>query len=183
MCALAGMLAASCASIDTQDQFRAGVAASVFPGAGLSISGGQVVHETARTVWTAEIEATSQPLSDEHFIGPGPGHTGRFFQIRMYAKGVLDPEAEEAWTARGGVVFFRAQGLPDFVSYDGPYQENDYNGLFVGFGRAYRITDSLTVEPELAILAMHDQGGLVHYFDLADASVFTQAFVHLNWTF
>lgn len=177
------LVLSACTHLDTADQFRVGVGAATFPGAGSMVSLGQLVHESETAEWSAEVEVMWQPLSDESMGSSGPGRTGRYVQVRTGVRALWDPDAPEAWTTRLGAVFLRSLGKPDFLTLDGPYKQDDWSGFYGGIGRAYRVSDRFSIEPELAVMAVQHQGGFVHYFSLGSASVFAQALLHLEWRF
>ena len=165
-------LAASCTSLAGDDQFHADLAFSALPNVGVAVSAGQVVNESPERTWAFELEAVSQFFDDEFFIDDGNPAAGHFGEIRIGLKRSPAWHSRRRWVTRLGGVWFRANGIPNIVQNPG-----DYVGLYGSLGFETRLSDTLSVGPEVS-LALARQEGAGGAWDLLP-----QFFWRATWSF
>lgn len=171
--ALALALAGGCATPEAlrAGEVYAGVSASALPNFGLALEAGQVLARTPTTVYSFEVEATSQFFDDKTFSDNGDPEAGDWFQFQGGFKARIAHQEDRAWTVGWGGVWFRADGRPNIVN-----EEGDYLGGYGSLGFERRISEHWSMGPELTMmLVSREKSG----FEL---DVVPQLNWHLVWT-
>jgi len=151
---LAAALIAGCASLPTQDELCLSAGLSALPNFGLTAGAGQLVAADEEKTWTAEAVATFQFLDDEDLANDGYPAAGDWTQVQLGVKRLTDPGARRHWTARAGLVWFRALGDPNIVQ-----ERGDYEGLYGGLGFETSLSESFSMGPDFVLMLAHRESG------------------------
>jgi hypothetical protein len=110
---------------------------------------GKVVQQTASATTSIEARAVVQFLDDEDFADDANPKAGNWTQVQAGVKRSSNPGGRRHLTTRLGAVWLRANGEPNIIQKAG-----DHAGLYGGFGFETDLGPSLTVGPELTVLAV-----------------------------
>ena len=137
---------AACVSSETRE-LSTNFGFSALPNIGATAGVSQVLRTAEDREDSFELQATFQPWDDEDIHDDGHPSAGDFTQFQLGAKRAWPADDRRDWTARGGVVWFRAEGEPNIVQDPG-----DYLGVYAGLGFETHLSEGLTMGPDLTLM-------------------------------
>ena len=165
------LISAACQGMAESRDFSLGTSFSALPNIGLGLSATQVFDANEVRKWAFELEFTDQPWDDEDLSDDGHPTAGGWTQIQLGVKRLSNPEGPRHWTHRYGVAWFRALGAPNIIQEPG-----DYEALYAGIGFETDIGRSISIGPELSVMAALPEKG-------TRLSVVPQFNWHIIWGF
>lgn len=119
------------------------------PGYGVSLGFAQQVTTQHDVRYDIELDLVHQELQD-----PGPTGDDDFDSVRFGAKASYPAHQPNRATARLGVTWLRTLGDSKFLDGTG-----DFGGGYVGLGYQWRLTESLSFNPDVSVLVVDAEGG------------------------
>lgn len=138
----------ACGSLPTKERdlgVQGGL--SVLPNVGVTVGAFQAFRGDELKEDALELTTHLQFLDDEDVADDGNPKAGDVTEFQIGWRRAWTEPLERRWTARGGIVWFRADGEPNIVQDPG-----DYLGVYGGVGFEKVLSPSLSIGPDISVI-------------------------------